>query len=444
MSFPGDLWSSVNRIASQAKMNLKNNLVGTGDQILAKSAGSLQVGQIASVTTASTGGALQPGIVRWTGSAWVSPQGGIHTHTSSGDGGTFQDLLLQAIENVWYATLPGAALGNFATSGTGGTYANVISGTSKYVEITSGATSSNSGNLHYGGIALSFAAKSAFTTRILLASTTTSSQARCGMNMETASAATDNKPKYGFEGCTGCNSSSMSIISADGTTRSKVITSTDNYATVGNFIMAATPGPGNDIKYRKEGGSIILKNTNVPATGTSDRSNTWLCGIQTTTAAARTLQLYGFDAVGTKETPWPVTMTTYSNDPVRVKITLDDIWKLTHKPGIDSTFHPSLEQPDEFYLKLVTNSINPHSPQQENYNEDIERELSKLNIIQDHIRERKPHTYFNNCGPNRTVETIVDEKVFGKDNRYDILLDRFEKTVHLLPNGKRFITVEDS
>ena len=32
--------------------------------------------------------------------------------------------------------LPGAALGNFATSGTGGTYANVISGTSKYVEIS--------------------------------------------------------------------------------------------------------------------------------------------------------------------------------------------------------------------------------------------------------------------------------------------------------------------
>ena len=92
MSFGGDLWSSVNRIASQAKMNIKTVLVGTGNQILAKSAGLLQVGQIASVTAASTGGALQPGIVRWSGSAWVSPQGGIHTHTSSGDGGSFQDL----------------------------------------------------------------------------------------------------------------------------------------------------------------------------------------------------------------------------------------------------------------------------------------------------------------------------------------------------------------
>ena len=302
-SFSGDLWSSVNRIASQSKMNLKTNLVGTGDQILAKSTGSLQVGQLASVTTASTGGALQPGIVRWSGSAWVSPQGGIHTHTSSADGGTFQDLLLQAIQNVWYASLPGVTTANFATSGTGGTYSNVISGTLKYAQIDTGATTSNAGNFHYGGIALNFAGKSAFTTRIQLANTTTSSQARCGINMETAQAVTDNKVKYGFEGCATCNSSSTSIISADGTTRSKTTTSTDNYSTVGNFIMSHDPGL--NVKYRKEGGTIITKTTNVPATGTSDRSNTWLAGIQTTTTTTRTLQLYGFEMVGTKEAVWP-------------------------------------------------------------------------------------------------------------------------------------------
>jgi hypothetical protein len=304
MSFAGDLWSSVNRVASQAKMNIKTNLVGTGDQILAKSAGSLQVGQLASVTTASTGGALQPGIYRWNGSAWTSPQGGIHTHTSSADGGSFQDLLIQAIENTWFASHPGVTKEMFATSGTGGTYANVISGTDKYVEITSGATTSNSGNLHYGGYTINFAGKSAFTARIQLASTTTNSQARCGINIETASAVTDNKPKYGFEGCSTCNSSSMSIISAksDGTpNRSKSTASTDNYSTVGNFIMAHDPGV--NVKYRKEAGSIVTKTSDVPASGLSDRSNTWLCGIQTTTAAARTLRLYGFDAVGLKGDP---------------------------------------------------------------------------------------------------------------------------------------------
>ena len=304
MSFSGDLWSSVNRIASQNRMNLKTILVGTGDQILAKSAGSLQVGQLASVTTASTGGALQPGIFRWSGSAWTSPTGGIHTHTSSADGGTFQDLLIQAIENTWYVNHMGVTKEMFKTSGTGGTYTNVISGTNTYVEISSGATSSNAGNLHYGGINYSFGAKSAFVTRILLASTTTSSQARCGMNIETANAVTDNKVKYGFEGCSTCNSTSMSIISADGTTRSKNTTSTDSYGTVGNFIMAHDPGI--NVKYRKEAGTIITKTTNVPSTGVSDRSNAWLCGVQTTTAAARTLNLYGFSAVGAIGDTWPV------------------------------------------------------------------------------------------------------------------------------------------
>lgn len=306
MSFAGDLWSSVNRVASQAKMNIKTTLVGTGDQILAKSAGSLQVGQVASVTTASTGGALQPGIYRWSGSNWVSPQGGIHTHTSTSDGGTFQSMLIKAIENTWYASCPGAAKGMFGTSGTGGTYADVVSGTDKYVEITSGATSTNAGNLHYGGTTYTFTQPSAFATRIQLASTTTSTQARCGMNIEVANAVTDNKPKYGFEGCSGCNSTYMSIISANGTTRSRTNTSTDTYSAIGNFIMSHTPNT--NVKYRKEGGTIIIKESEIPgglAGHIADRANAWLCGIQTTTAAARTLRLYGFEAVATKEPTSP-------------------------------------------------------------------------------------------------------------------------------------------
>ena len=140
-------------------------------------------------------------------------------------------------------------------------------------------------------------------------------------------------------------------------------------------------------------------------------------------------------------------MTIFANDPLRVRITLDDIWNLTHKAGIDSTFYPSSNddgQEDEYYCKFVTNSINPHSPQQENYKEDIEREISKLHIVQDHVREFKPHTFFNsNNNKNRTIETILDEQVFAKDNRYDILIDKFSKSIHLLPNGKRFITVEE-
>lgn len=134
-------------------------------------------------------------------------------------------------------------------------------------------------------------------------------------------------------------------------------------------------------------------------------------------------------------------MTVFTNDPIRVKITLDDIWRLTHKAGIDSTFYPS-ETENEYYCKFVTNSINPHSPQQENYKEDIEREISKLNILQDNIREFKPFTYFNDT-KTRTIETVLDEKVFAKDNRYDVLIDKFAKTIHRLPDGKLFLTVEE-
>lgn len=226
-----------------------------------------------------------------------------HTHIHI-DGGTFKDILIEAIENTWYASHPSITHEMFAKSGTGGTYSNVVSGTDNYAQISSGTTSSNAGNFHYGGITYSFASKSAFATRIQLADSTTSSQARCGMNIEKADAVTDNKVKYGFEGCSTCNSSSMSIISSEGTTRSKNTTSADNYATVGNFIMDHSPGV--NVRYRKEGGTIIIKTTNVPATGTADRSNAWLCGIQTTTTAAKVLKLYGFEAVAQKESTWPI------------------------------------------------------------------------------------------------------------------------------------------
>lgn len=134
-------------------------------------------------------------------------------------------------------------------------------------------------------------------------------------------------------------------------------------------------------------------------------------------------------------------MTVFSNDPLRCKITKQDILRLIHRPGIDSCFHPT-EQKDEYYCKLVASDINPYSPEQEHYKEDIERELAKLNIVQDHIREFKPFTYFNSR-KNRVIATILDEKIFGKENRYDVLLDKVQE-VHRLKNGKLFGIIENS
>ena len=134
-------------------------------------------------------------------------------------------------------------------------------------------------------------------------------------------------------------------------------------------------------------------------------------------------------------------MTVFRNDPIRIKITLQDIVDLTHPKGIDSGVHPT-EHPDEWIVQLVTSDLNPHNPNEEHYKEDLERELYKFNIIQDHIREFGPHTHFNSK-KSRIVETILDTKVFTKDNRYDILLDKV-KNPHRLRDGRLFGVIEDS
>lgn len=138
-------------------------------------------------------------------------------------------------------------------------------------------------------------------------------------------------------------------------------------------------------------------------------------------------------------------MTSYTNDPIRVKITLDDVWNCQHKQGIDSTWFPVPEtNQTEFYVKLSCSDINPYDRKQENYIDDLEKEFEKLNILQDHCRDFGPYSHFNNC-KTRTVEAILDEKVFSKDNRYDVLIDKFSKTIHDLPNiNRKFITIEDS
>ena len=134
-------------------------------------------------------------------------------------------------------------------------------------------------------------------------------------------------------------------------------------------------------------------------------------------------------------------MTVFKNDPIRVHITEQDIMSLTHPRGIDSAFHPT-EHFDEWFCQLVTSDINPFNQDEEFYKEDLDREIAKLNVIQDHIREFKPHTYFNSK-KSRVVESILDTRVFALENRYDILLDK-AKDVRRLPDGRLFGIIEDS
>ena len=136
-------------------------------------------------------------------------------------------------------------------------------------------------------------------------------------------------------------------------------------------------------------------------------------------------------------------MTSYSNDPIRVRLSLDDVWNMCHTKGIDSTCYPVPETNEtEFYIKLSCSDLNPHSPIEEKYKEDIDKELEKFKIIQDHIREFEAHKHFNSK-KSKVLETILDTKVFAKENRYDILLDK-AKDVHRLKDGRLFGIIEDS
>lgn len=133
----------------------------------------------------------------------------------------------------------------------------------------------------------------------------------------------------------------------------------------------------------------------------------------------------------------------FSNDPVRIKITLKDLWSITHSPGINSCAHPS-DQPDEYFLKLNASDTNPWSPWEEKYKEDINNELARFKIVQDRVREFRPYTYFNNdVNSVRSIETILNEKLFSKENKYDLLLDKYSKNWHYLQDGKtRFGMIE--
>ena len=133
-------------------------------------------------------------------------------------------------------------------------------------------------------------------------------------------------------------------------------------------------------------------------------------------------------------------MTVYTNDPIRVHLTLNDVWNMCHAKGIESCAYPT-DQEDEYYIKFACSDINPYNPQEEKYKEDIFRELEKFKVVQDRIREFKPNRLFNSK-KSIVKEAILDTKVFSKENRYDILLDK-ATDIHRLKNGKLFGIIED-
>lgn len=133
-------------------------------------------------------------------------------------------------------------------------------------------------------------------------------------------------------------------------------------------------------------------------------------------------------------------MPTYANDPVRIKISKQDILNLRSdkfvKKGICLNWEVDKFNPGHFFMQASGVSNHPADPSQEIQKEHIDKQLELLgnHIVQDRIRER----YIDDImpkDPSIKIEQRIDIKKFSKENRYDLLLDQLSEK-HLVFNGK--------
>ena len=300
MSSIGLDFSSTNRIPSQAKMNVKTNLVGTGDEILAASMQDPRdIGKLALCKADSTGGALKAfHIYMWLGNSlgWVIKSQSVHTHEDSNTGGAFQDVILKAIKNLYYVNLLNPHIEDFTNSGTGGVYTDKLSGSDGYVELSTGTTANNSANAIVVGSIPTFTKVIKFNCRTKLSSVTSNFGARIGVGSEYSHQVTDNLNKFGFEGCDACNGTNIQIFSSNGT-RSKLNTS-NPVNTLANYAVENNP-VDDKIYFYRNNDVVIQKTTDVPKTGVPIRSNSFVAGIQTTTTVNAILDFYFANISGT-------------------------------------------------------------------------------------------------------------------------------------------------
>lgn len=138
-------------------------------------------------------------------------------------------------------------------------------------------------------------------------------------------------------------------------------------------------------------------------------------------------------------------MTVYSNDPVRVQITWKEIeQKLFPMPkGIDITYKKDEEYKDNdiWFVQMVASDTDPYNPNEERYMEEIEHQLNILPVVQDTCKEHYAHKLFPK--KKKVVEAVLNERIFGKENRYDVLLDKI-KAKHMINGNQVFGTIEDS
>jgi len=297
----GDDFSDVDDL-SVAKLNQVCNVNGTG-AYLATLSTPAAAGRI--VTCHTTGSGFTAGhIYMWDGSSWTDISGLAHTHLDSDTGGAiigiarantkYFDTGMRYIaypQKVdWIQTVDaGAAITDDTTS-------SVYS-----IKLDSGSTSGSGATIRIPSLKLDFANESVFECSVKLGATT-SLATKIGPSMETVTAADTNTAKYGIESCTTtganwlCHTASGS---ARSNTDSGVAMSTSQIG-MKAYHYPSTP----KVEFYFNNGSAVTKSSDVPTTGTSDTDNLFKFSIKNSTAASKTMFMYGARLAGYINDQW--------------------------------------------------------------------------------------------------------------------------------------------
>jgi len=227
--------------------------------------------------------------------AWKDQANPLHTHSSVDQGGLLKDILIANDPYLWKIT--DTDLIYQSSSGSAPIFANTISGTDAYRSIATAASANSAGTYVAGGLRYDMAFKLYAHFRATMTSATTSYTTRAGFNMEHAHVSAGAAKKLGIEACDACNGVNLRVVSADGTTRSAANTSDDS-SVEAVYKLIFDPSIPN-LSYFKNNGSATIKSSNMPTSGTPDRSNAFIMGIMTTTGTARTMKIQGLRAYGT-------------------------------------------------------------------------------------------------------------------------------------------------
>src|SRR5688572_11624716 len=208
MSLPGgNLYTSGDNAVNIARQNIKGVHQMTGDELIAYLASAdTKKGVIISCILDSTDtppAQFKKGIVYR-----VNPD-------NTATGGPMIDVMLEGMKNVWYARPLAMTKEQFyQTASAGATITNKASSTDQYIEISTGNTTNNFGNLHITNGFYSFGYPMRINMDLKLTDVLTSYTARAGMNAERADAVTDDFPKMILEACPGCNGNNIRIVTA--------------------------------------------------------------------------------------------------------------------------------------------------------------------------------------------------------------------------------------